>query len=479
MFLKRRITILAVALLVIAGYTSCEKKWDEHVQSGDEAVTNSLMTAIQASPNLSKFAELLVKSGYDKVISSSKTYTVWAPSDAALATLDPAIIADSAKLKLFVANHISNQSFLTGAERRVKMLNNKFNTFTATRFDSANITTANLYAGNGVYHVIDKFVPRLDNIWEFINTTTEAPMMKAFLLSLNRTVFDPTNATQIGVDPLTGLPKYDTATGLVTRNYFLDSVLNVSDESRQFTMILLTDAAYTTEFNKLKPWFKTSSADSTNRLTGSWLVKDLAISGLYQVNQLPDTLLSEDGVKVPINKTAIKATYKVSNGIVYVMDQVNFTLAHKFPPIIIEGENPTAFSLDRSANTFYRLRYNPLTGLDFKDILLTNYNVASYNILYRLNNVPSMRYDAYWVAVNDLQATPLWSQRLGIDSVNNINNLPAKQIQYRNYNEVLLGQLNILNYRRVNLYVIGPTTASTSGNANAIVLDYIKLVPAF
>jgi len=40
---------------------------------------------------LGKFSDMLVKTGYDKIISSSKTYTVWAPSDQALQALDPSM----------------------------------------------------------------------------------------------------------------------------------------------------------------------------------------------------------------------------------------------------------------------------------------------------------------------------------------------------------------------------------------------------
>jgi hypothetical protein len=184
-------------------------------------------------------------------------------------------------------------------------------------------------------------------------------------------------------------------------------------------------------------------------------------------------------VKVPINKPSIIATYKTSNGVVYVMNQVNFNLFYKFPPIIIQGENPSGFLADRSANTYFRLRFNPLTGLNYEDMLISNYNVANYWVRYRVNGLNSMRYNAYWVAVNDLQATPLWNQRLGVDSVNNVANFPFVTVQYLNYNEVSLGQLNILNYRKADLYVLGPTTASTGGNVDVIVLDYIKLVPAF
>jgi hypothetical protein len=183
---------------------------------------------------------------------------------------------------------------------------------------------------------------------------------------------------------------------------------------------------------------------------------------------------------VPVNKPSIVASYKTSNGWVHVMSKVDFTLAYKFPPLVIQGENPTFFAADRTANTFYRARNSPLTGLNYTDILMQNYNYANYYINYLVKNVNSMRYNAFWVAVNDVQTTPLWNQRLAIDSINSATtNLPFVTVAYKNYNEVSLGQITITNYRNLNLFVMGPTTASTSGGVNSISLDYIKLVPAF
>jgi hypothetical protein len=244
-------------------------------------------------------------------------------------------------------------------------------------------------------------------------------------------------------------------------------------------LFLLNDASFTTEYNKLTPWFKTGSTDSTNKLSSFWLTKDLVFKGAYTAAQLPDTLVSIAGVKVPTIKGNIVASYKTSNGWVHVMNKVDFNLTYKFPPIIIQGENPTGFAAARTANTFYRVRFNPLTGLNFNDILMQNYNYANYWINYQVKNVSSMRYNAFWVAVNDVQTTPLWSQRLAIDSTNNTANLPAVTVAYQNYAEVSLGQITVTNYRNLNLFVMGPTSASSSGGVNSISLDYIKLVPAF
>jgi uncharacterized surface protein with fasciclin (FAS1) repeats len=480
MRLKNKIQFGLVLIMVGFIFSTCNKKWEDHNAITDEAVANNLFENISKNPSLGKFSQYMVTTGYDKIVAGSKTYTVWAPTDAALATLDPAIVSDVAKLKLFVANHISNQSYLAAvASQRVAMLNGKYNLIGNNAFDSASITTANLYAANGVYHIINKFVPRYDNCWELMKNSTAAPLQKAYFLSQDYNYFDASIATQTGVNAQ-GFPVYDTATGLIKKNHFLEDVLDANDEKNEYTLILMNDASFTTEYNKLSPWFKTGTVDSTNKLTSFWLTKDLVFKGAYSLSQLPDTLVSVSGVKTPINKPSITASYKTSNGWVHVITKVDFNLNYKFPPIVIQGEFPTSFAADRSANTFYRIRNNPVTGQNFNDILMQNYGYANYFIRYLVKNVNSMRYNAFWVAVNDVQTTPLWQQRLAIDSSTAAaTNLPFVTVAYKNYTEVSLGQISLTNFRNLNLYVMGPTTSSTSGGSNSIVLDYIKLVPAF
>ena len=113
---------------------------------------------------------------------------------------------------------------------------------------------------------------------------------------------------------------------------------------------------------------------------------------------------------------------------------------------------------------------------------MQNYGFANYFIYYRLRGLPNMRYNVSWVAVNDVQTTPLWAQRFAIDCSNNPT-MPTtftQTIAYKNNNEVPLGQITINNYRNTfNMYVLGPTTSSTVSGINSISLDYIRLTPAF
>jgi uncharacterized surface protein with fasciclin (FAS1) repeats len=476
-------------LLIAIAIAGCKKVWQEPTSGGDPNLTINLYQAISKNANTSVFAGLLVKSGYDKILSASKGYTVWAPTDAALASLSTAVTNDSVKLRKFVANHIANGSYIAGSSTavRVPVLNGKYVNTIALQFDSATISTANSYASNGLYHVIDKYIPARDNCWEWVRNSTTTANSTAFFISQDYNFFDSTRAVQIGVNPITGQPVYQSGTGIVVKNRYLENAVNVNDETNEYTFLVLNDASYTTEFNKLSPWFKTTTVDSTNSLTGFWSTKDLAVKGAYTATQLPDTLISQFGVKVPVDKSKIVASYKTSNGWVHVMSQVNFNLIYKFPPIIIQGENPDAFAADRSSLTFYRVRTYPAsvtpppsgTQGSFKDILLQNYSYASYWIRYRAIGLNSMKYNAYWVAVNDVQTTPLWTQKLCVDSSNNPTTFPYVTVAYQNYSEVSLGQFTINNYRDVRLFVVGANTSSNAGGSVSINVDYIKLVPAF
>ncbi|HEY1022695.1 MAG TPA: fasciclin domain-containing protein, partial [Flavisolibacter sp.] len=181
---------LSMAGIVFAG---C-KKWDDHNAVTDAALTKTLAQQISEAANLSTFSALLAKSGYDKVLASSKTFTVYAPANTALQNLDPAIVNDSARLRAFVENHIATQSYYTTATdtvRRIPMLNGKYQNIQNKTIGEATIVQADTYVANGVLQVVDKALPVLSSTWETLASSSEIPAaQKAYMLSLFRNVFD-------------------------------------------------------------------------------------------------------------------------------------------------------------------------------------------------------------------------------------------------------------------------------------------------
>ena len=70
---------LLMSLLAILMLSACKKKWDQRDKLTNQQLNVTLMQQIKANANLTTFARLLVKSGYDKELSSSKNFTVYAP----------------------------------------------------------------------------------------------------------------------------------------------------------------------------------------------------------------------------------------------------------------------------------------------------------------------------------------------------------------------------------------------------------------
>nr|WP_294903964.1 fasciclin domain-containing protein [uncultured Lacibacter sp.] len=478
--MKIRLTYLMLAaagLLTLQTFNSCSKVKDESTAINDPALQMTLMDMVSANAQLSTFKEFLVKTGYDKVIASSRNYTVFAPVNSALASVDPAIVNDAAKLKSFVGNHIALQQYRTSDIKittRIGMLNGKFTNMLGRKIEEASITTADKYAGNGLLQVIDKALPALNNCWEFITNSSDAPVkQKTFMLSLFRKVFDTTNAVLVGIDPNTGEPIYQSGTDSVFTNLFWNKVYDLKEEKKQFTLFMLSDNAWDAEVAKFMPYYVTNTADS-NTLVTSWnVVRDFAVDTVYQPNAIPDTIVSKFGTKLPVNKSAIVKTIKTSNGIVYIMNQMNVLPASKIQTITVQGESYNTSSVNRRSNTYFRDRYNTLTGKDFTDVLVFNHGVSNFWLRYDIPEVPSVKYKAYAVALNDFQ-TAAFTQRLGIGGIVTTLSMPVNP---NIYSEVYIGEFTQSKYSPVfDLYLLGAN--STTAAVNPLVCDYIKLVPS-
>jgi uncharacterized surface protein with fasciclin (FAS1) repeats len=454
---------------------SCKKdKWNDRNRIDDPALKKNLLQMISGNPDLSQFNTYLVKTGYDKVIASSKVYTVWAPTNAALQSVDPTILNDTTQLKLLIGNHIAYQSYLTtmpSPALRIRTLNGKNITFTPTQVDDARIVRADQYTANGILHVVDgALLPKM-NAWEYLSRITTGSMQQAFLQSLQYTGIDTTIAEQIGVDPQTGRPIYKPGTGVVELNRFLQRT-DISNEDSLLTYVILKDNAFTDEKNKLVRYFTDTTAALTDTVTQWNVVKDLVFNGVYDPDNLPAVLYSvKDSVKFHLDRNAIVSVQKVSNGIVYVMDHIDYDLDSKIKPVIIEGERLYDLK-DRTKAYAVRTRINPITHLMFRDIYMANHGINAFWINYR-TVVNSITYKVYWVSVNDFQ-TGTFPMKVAFKDPA-ATGFAYKTVERNDYGEVYLGDYTTDHYGLLNLYLVGNSV--TTNGLNTLVLDYIKLVP--
>lgn len=471
-----RVTTFAILIAgLVSIFSACQDKWDEHTELRDAKLGQNLFQSIQGEPSLSKFAELLVKTEYDDVLTSSKKYTVWAPSNTALENLSADILNDEQKLKDFIGYYIVELPYNTTIAKdtlRLKTLNGKYIYFSQTGFEDASLLTKDQYTGNGILHTISKAVYAKQNILDVINAS--AFKQKEYLASLNYEAMDSAVAEQTGVDPLTGKPIYKPGTGIVQKNLLFDRVGSLKNEDQEYTLFLLADAALESERTKIKPYTKGPSSESTERLASLMVMKDLVFKGRFTVNNLPNTLISEDGVQVPIDKSAIQETYQTSNGIIYVMNHVTVPLQNKIRNVRQEGENPTGFSrTDKSANIKYRLRRNPFTQELFNDIYIYNHKIPLFHVKYRVKDLYSINYKVYWVAPNDVQ-TVTFKQRFAISDPESTA-FAETLVPLKNFDEVYVGEFTNESFGDYNAFVIA---ANNGGDGiNSINLDYFRLEP--
>lgn len=494
-YTKRLFFLLACTSIFMLN--ACKDKWADHNEllNADNSLT--LLDKIKQQAELSAFANLLIKTGYDKVLSSSKTFTVWAPTNEAIQRVDQSIFEVDSLTRQFVANHIVNQNYLvadlksTGlTEQRIQTLNGKYVTLSADHVDEAKILQSDQVVRNGVFYEVDDAVIVRKNIWEYINglTTTGKKQMN-YIRSLNYTTGDN--------------GKVYSADGLY--NDYLQKVANLKNEKGSFTYILLTDDAYDQEYSKLLKFFNTPKVlpyDSTTVYRAGWaVIKDFVADTILSPSQLGATLLSSTGVNVPIDKNAIVSSYRASNGMVYIMNKVDFNVFQdKIQPIILEGETFNSYSTSgKSANIFDRFRKDE-DGVIFMDRFISGTAVAQFWARRRVDNLYSAKYQVYWRALNDqawstatatVPSAPIvFQQKLGLSSAPGaplpyVDIIPYTKVNYNNpadpikpreqFKEVYLGDITVNTWDGSQLYIIGDNV--TGAGLNTISLDYLKLVP--
>jgi len=483
LLMRFKFKYLFLLLSIVATLSAC-KKWEDHTAVTNPDLNQNLLQAISSSSDLSTFRQYISKTGLDSLLQASKTFTVWAPTNNALQNLDPAIVNDVVKLKSFVLNHIANQSYLTRdlqGTASVPMVNGKYMSFTSSKFDEANIN-ASKFTNNGTLYTIDKGIAVLPNIWDFVNSSASQYAQNSFVAALNFNDFDPSLAIVDSISANTGLPVYKPGTGIVAKNKFKEKVYDLGREDKQYTYFVIQNANFTVESDSLKKYYATTSTASTDTLAKWNTVKDFAIEGVYTSNQL-NGLVSKFGTPIPVNAANIVETKKMSNGIVYVLSKLDIKTNDKFKTIVVQGESPNGFLSNKSGNTFYRLRTNPVTSQQYWDLMISGHGTTGYYSYYDLAETPSITYKVYALAQNDFQAAAFSENVVvkyltapaPVQLANLLYAIPAATnngvINASAYNEVLLGNLVVTNYGTIEIQL----TANTS--STPMVLDYLRLVP--
>lgn len=462
---------------------ACKDAWKEHdelnINNGSDL---SLKEKIANEPALSKFYEYLVATDLADSIGSHKTYTIWAPTNRALEefnTANPGVLSDPETLKQFVRGHIVSSAYIAAKSPdtlRLKTLTERYVNIFKGHYEDITPVSLDYIAKNGVLNIIDKTIFLKESVWSLVLKLAEGKTQGAAIKSLDTTVVED------GETVIKRSPRWSSF------------VSNLTNPNRQYTYFVLNDAAYTSEWNKIAPYYTTTRTkpDSTSEYVTKYaMLTDLLVLGRYTPDRLKDvdTLVSVSGIKIPISKVNIENSYIAGNGIVYVVNALSFNLKDRIRGFKIEGEKPTSFrftSDSKRSNTSYRLLRDTLGT--YSDIQVYNHGVSEYYINYRVPNVHKVKYKVYSRAIINTptdQQDVAFTQRYGIAStvnaalttvlftqtVSNVATVPVNQ----RYREVLLGEFTPTQYGTLDWRLL--SAASTAIKVNTLILDYVRFEP--
>ena len=168
---------VAMAFLAVGAMTTACSDWDDHYDSNGitGSASETIWENVKANANLSQFAELIHKAGYDEVINTSQTYTVWAPLNGTFNYDSLKVLPVSNLKEYFAKNHVARFNFpATGSINEfVTMLNKKMMAFVGSgtyTLNGVEVVTPNVASSNGVLHVTNGMLGYKANLMESLDT---------------------------------------------------------------------------------------------------------------------------------------------------------------------------------------------------------------------------------------------------------------------------------------------------------------------
>jgi len=366
--------------------TSCSD-WDDHYEADSSLLSSQQQTLwqnINSNGQLSQFASLLKKAGYDEVLSATQTYTVWAPTDGSF-DYDVVNAFNSTRLqKEFIENHIARNNYPASGSvsERIFTLNEKLMHFDGngsyTMQDVA-VGQPNLASSNGTIHVVSGKIPFRANIYESLNSNDFAlDSISAFFHSYDVKKLNELKSVQGPMlnGEITYLDSvFDEHNDLFTR-YFA----YINREDSNYTMIMPTDEAWQKAKQTMEPYFQyipsfefmeNTSTNTSEQKKEKITIKDVAylrdsvmnqmlMQDLFYNNNIYDNKkLNKLQTGETLQADSLYSTYRTkiysedarrlfegaqrvnkSNGAIWVTDSLRMrTWTSWNPEIIVQGEN--------------------------------------------------------------------------------------------------------------------------------------------
>ncbi|TNF44641.1 MAG: hypothetical protein EP310_02915, partial [Bacteroidetes bacterium] len=224
---------LSVLLLIFG----CTENWDEHYVHYPETVNQNVWEVIQNENEISDFVQILKDFRYDTLFQANSTYTLFIPTNQALAAFKAENEVDAMLLSYLITPHFV-QSRGIKEKRKIQTLGDKFALFEnesgILKLDGVILDKESPLYKNGKYFIMDEVTPVKPNIYEYYIKNN--PVLKSYIDSQDSIIIDKEKSKPIGFDQ-NGNTVYDTVS--IIYNKFEETYFPVKHEFRHQTATIV------------------------------------------------------------------------------------------------------------------------------------------------------------------------------------------------------------------------------------------------
>ena len=245
---------MAAAVLLAATSCSDFSDYNDTPVSDVQQADRTLWENISQNDQLSDFATLVKKAGFDDELSQPHYYTVWAPLNG---TYDASSLmsADSATvLYQFVKSHIAeyNHSVSGPVDERIHALNRKSFAFEGDgqyTYAGQSLRQINLPNSNGIMHLLDGAARFYPNLYEYLFSCEGIDSVATFFKRYETSVLDTKNSV-LG-PTINGKQTYIDSV-MITSNSLLNRIkAKLDKEDSTYTMLVPTNEAWQAHYDKI------------------------------------------------------------------------------------------------------------------------------------------------------------------------------------------------------------------------------------
>ena len=246
--------LMAAAVLLAATSCSDFSDYNDTPVSDVQQADRTLWENISQNDQLSDFATLVKKAGFDDELSQPHYYTVWAPLNG---TYDASSLmsADSATvLYQFVKSHIAeyNHSVSGLVDERIHALNRKSFAFEGDgqyTYAGHTLRQLNLPNSNGIMHLLDGAARFYPNLYEYLFSCEGIDSVATFFKRYETSVLDTKNSV-LG-PTINGKQTYIDSV-MITSNSLLNRIkAKLDKEDSTYTMLVPTNEAWLAHYDKI------------------------------------------------------------------------------------------------------------------------------------------------------------------------------------------------------------------------------------